>query len=99
MNKILVSPLLLPLLLMSLSSVCANTAAAATPHYKPSSRSPEAMDITSNAYGFSRSAPEALELGRSAPDFSLPRAGGGTSSLAPARSQGPVVIVFYRGHW
>ncbi len=74
-------------------------ASNAAPHYKPSSRSPEALDITTNSYGFSRSAPSALELGQQAADFTLPRAGGGVSSLAEARTRGPVVIIFYRGHW
>lgn len=77
----------------------ASDAPDAAPHYKPSSRSPEALDITTNAYGFSRTAPNALELGQNVTDFVLPRAGGGTTSLADARDQGPVVIIFYRGHW
>lgn len=69
------------------------------PRYKPSSRSPEPMDIRTNAYGASRSAPDALEIGDTAPDFTLPRAGGGTVSLSGARATGPVAIIFYRGHW
>jgi hypothetical protein len=69
------------------------------PRYKPSSRNPQPMDIRTNAYGASRSAPDALEIGDVAPDFTLPRAGGGAVSLAAARSTGPVTIIFYRGHW
>ena len=69
------------------------------PRYKPSGRSPEPVDITISAYGASRSAPEALTIGEVAPDFVLPRAGGGTVSLTRARREGPVVILFYRGHW
>ena len=74
-------------------------ASDAVPHYKPSSRAPQALDITTNSYGFSRTAPEALELGVKVDDFLLPRSGGGTTSLETARHDGPVVIIFYRGHW
>jgi hypothetical protein len=74
-------------------------ASDAVPHYKPSSRSPEALDITTNSYGFSRTAPRALELGVTVGDFVLPRSGGGATSLETARQEGPVVIIFYRGHW
>ena len=69
------------------------------PRYKPSSRAPQPMDITLNTYGASRSAPNALGIGDTAPDFHLPRASGGTVSLASARKHGPVAIIFYRGHW
>ena len=69
------------------------------PRYKPSARSPEALDIRTNAYGASRNAPDALGIGSRAPDFMLPRAGGGSVSLAAARAHGPVAIIFYRGHW
>lgn len=88
-------------LLLALSGMSATLYAAegVYPRYKPSSRSPEPMDIRSNAYGASRSAPDALKIGDHAPDFTLPRAGGGTVSLGAARQDGPVVIVFYRGHW
>ena len=74
-------------------------ASGATPHYKPSSRSPEPLDITSNGYGFSRTAPAALEIGARVPEFTLPRAGGGSTSLDVRRAQGNVVLIFYRGHW
>ncbi len=69
------------------------------PRYKPASRSPEPMDIRTNAYGASRSAPNALRIGETAPDFTLRQAGGGTLSLEKARETGPVVLIFYRGHW
>jgi hypothetical protein len=77
----------------------AAAAAPDVPRYKPSARSPEPLDIRTNAYGASRLAPAALGIGATAPDFDVPRAGGGTVSLARARTRGPVVIVFYRGHW
>lgn len=69
------------------------------PKYKPSSRSPEAIDIRSNAYGGSRSAPKALQIADVVPDFSLPQAGGGQVSLKTLRASGPVALIFYRGHW
>ncbi len=69
------------------------------PHYKPASRAPAPMDIRTNAYGASRAAPEALGIGDAAPDFLIPRVGGGQLSLAQTRAQGDVVLVFYRGHW
>ena len=69
------------------------------PHYKPSSRAPQPIDITTNAYGFSRSAPNALLIGDSAPQLTLQRAGGGSVALADVYPKGPTVLVFYRGHW
>jgi len=75
-----------------------NAADDAFPRYKPASRT-EPMDIRTNAYGASRSAPNALKIGDLAPDFKLPRAGGGSVSLTAARQSGPVAIIFYRGHW
>ena len=74
-------------------------AAETVPKYKPSARSPAPLDITTAEYGFSRNAPAALTIGDVAPDFTLPRAGGGTVSLESARVSGPVVLIFYRGHW
>ena len=72
---------------------------ALVPKYKPSSRSPEAIDVLSNAYGASRDAPNAIQIGEQVADFELPRAGGGTVSLAAKRGEGPVAVIFYRGHW
>ena len=72
---------------------------AAFPRYKPSSGSPEPLDIRTNSYGASRSAPDALGVGVTVPDFDVPRAGGGSVSLADMRKDGPVAIIFYRGHW
>lgn len=69
------------------------------PRYKPSSRSPQALDIRTNAYGASRSAPDAIGVGEQVADFSAPKAGGGLVSLRQKRQQGPVAIIFYRGHW
>ena len=92
---------LLAFLLAAFGFLAATAASGADdfPRYKPSSRSPEPLDIRTNSYGASRFAPEALEIGDAVPDFSVPRAGGGTVSLADVRSDGPVAIIFYRGHW
>lgn len=69
------------------------------PRYKPSSRSAESVDITTNGYGASPDAPDALGIGDAAPDFVLPQAGGGEVSLQALRAKGPVALIFYRGHW
>lgn len=75
----------------------ANALAADPPLYKPSSRSPEPIDITSNAYGANSLAPTAINIADRAPDFDLPVSGGGNYRLSAADK--PVAIVFYRGHW
>lgn len=41
----------------------------------------------------------AIQAGDEAPDFDLPVAGGGRTSLRSVCGNGPVVISFYRGHW
>ena len=74
-------------------------AADPVPLYKPSSRSPEPLDITQNSYGFSATAPDALRIGDVAPDFDVAGLGGARVQLATLRESGPVVIIFYRGHW
>jgi hypothetical protein len=68
---------------------------AAFPSYKPSSRAAP-MDIRTNAYGASHSAPDALKIDDVAPAFTLPLAQGGKVSLSEVA---PAAIVFYRGHW
>ncbi|MFT7245334.1 MAG: hypothetical protein ACI82A_002702 [Candidatus Azotimanducaceae bacterium] len=67
------------------------------PLYKPSSRSPAALDISLNTYGASSFAMGALNLGEVAPDFNLPQVGGGHYRLSDNTK--PVVLIFYRGHW
>ncbi len=84
---------------MSLGAYGAPMDAAKTPLYKPSSRSPQPLDILDNRYGASVSAPNALEIGDKVPDFRIPRAGGGEVALQTLRASGEVVILFYRGHW
>jgi hypothetical protein len=49
--------------------------------------------------GFALPAAHAVPTGRQAPDFSLPDHRGATVSLAQYRGRGPVLLVFYRGHW
>ncbi len=74
-------------------------AEAPVPTYKPSARSPTPVPINTDAYGYSASAPQALGLGDTVPDFTAPGADGRNVSLAQARRAGPVAIIFYRGHW
>lgn len=47
----------------------------------------------------SRAGNEALNVGDSAPDFTLPDATRRSISLAALRQSGPVVVSFYRGQW
>ena len=75
------------------------TAAAEFPAYKPSSRSATTVDIRTSAYGASADAPSALDIGDTVTDFSVRRVGGGLAALRALRQHGPVVIIFYRGHW
>jgi len=42
---------------------------------------------------------KALAVGSHAPELSLPALSGSTWSLQGALAKGPVVLVFYRGHW
>ncbi len=90
---------LLGAILVAALSAIATAAGAEVPLYKPSSNSPEAINILRSDYGGSRSAPNALGIGDRVADFTLPQAGGGSVSLASQRAAGPVVIIFYRGHW
>ena len=85
---------------LMLAVFCSNLASASDiPLYKPSSRAPEPIDISSNAYGHSVFAPDALGIGEVAPEFRLPLSGGGFYSLEGRNNASPLVIIFYRGHW
>ncbi len=44
-------------------------------------------------------AERALEVGATAPDFTLPDARGATVTLSQVLARGPVVLTFYRGGW
>lgn len=90
---------LMGLILLILSTTGIQAAEEAYPRYKPASRAPEPIDIRTNAYGASRSAPDAVEIGDRAPEFKVQRAGGGTVSLSDALAKGTVALIFYRGHW
>ncbi|HWB74034.1 MAG TPA: hypothetical protein VG755_03745 [Nannocystaceae bacterium] len=46
-----------------------------------------------------RSHAEGPALKRAAPAFALPDEHGHSVSLDQLRTQGPAVLVFYRGHW
>ena len=74
-----------------------NGLSADVPLYKPSSRSPEAIDISTNVYGESSLAPSAISIADFAPDFQLPVSGGSRYRLSDAGK--PVAVIFYRGHW
>lgn len=39
------------------------------------------------------------EVGQVAPDFSLPDSSGSTRRLSELAESGPLVLIFYRGHW
>ena len=69
------------------------------PRYLPSAYSEAPVDIMTDAYGAFAGAPHAPRLGDMISDFSLPLAGGGTFSMADARAEGDVVVVFFRGFW
>ena len=88
----------LPIALLLFSGLAA-AEPNAVPLYKPSSRSPEAINILSNAYGGHPDAPHALEVGDLVSNFHLPRAGGGVVTLGREIAAGPTVLIFYRGHW
>lgn len=94
-----VQKLLICLVIVAISCTASVSADSQTPRYKPSGSSPEPLDITLNSYGFSRTAPQALAIGEQAPDFTLPSASGGKVNLMELAAAGPVVIIFYRGHW
>lgn len=72
--------------------------ASDAPRYKPLSRA-EPVDISTAAYGASPLAPRALSIGEIAPDFTVATVSGMAISLSDFVVDGPVVIVFYRGHW
>lgn len=96
------APVVLTILIVigpSSTSASAAEVDAPYPVYKPASRAPEPIDIRSNTYGASRSAPNALSIGEQVPDFTVPRVGGGNLTFESVRAQGDVVIIFYRGHW
>ena len=46
-----------------------------------------------------RSRTTPVAVGETAPDFTLESHLGGTVTLSKALERGPVVVVFYRGHW
>jgi len=57
------------------------------------------LDRDAAAMGAQPPYPGALAVGAAAPGFALPDARGGQVSLAGLLTDGPVVLVFYRGAW
>lgn len=84
---------------MRLALLLGLAACASTPAFPPAARPggfpPEARRTQPPAGVEER----ALAIGERAPDFTLPRAGGGSLRLSQALARGPVVLVFYRGQW
>ena len=52
--------------------------------------------MTSSAYPIRDMPPQA---GETAPDFELPDSTGAVQRLSDLSAAGPLVLVFYRGHW
>ena len=87
-------------LVAAISALAALPALAqSAPALKPSKFSKAPIDITTNAYGAFKHAPHAPKIGDVIKDFSLPKARGGEFTLSKALKSGPVLIMFYRGHW
>lgn len=40
-----------------------------------------------------------VAVGKTAPDFAIPNQYGRTVQLSALRGRGPILLVFYRGHW
>lgn len=59
----------------------------------------EIMSRASRELAESGQAAQALTVGDTAPDFTLPAADGGTVRLSTLLESGPVVLTFYRGAW
>lgn len=63
---------------------------------------PEAVEITQRATEDLKTSgilDKVLQVGESAPEFSLPDVNGNLVELKSLLAQGPVVISFYRGQW
>ena len=96
---IIVRGMLSGLVLLMTAVVGAETQHAPYPKYKPSSRAPGAEREYPYALVRISSAAGALQIGETVPDFVADTSPGGVFALANARAAGPVVIIFYRGHW
>jgi peroxiredoxin len=77
----------LPVALALASTLSAQTVTAQTPLGPVDGKDLAATDI------------ERVAIGAMAPDFTLARFGGGTSTLSSMRGKKNVVLVFYRGYW
>ncbi|SDK41714.1 Peroxiredoxin [Catalinimonas alkaloidigena] len=86
------------MLLVGLLAACQPSPAR---QQKSSATSPEPEAEALAQYGIdaARGVPEGLSVGEMAPDFSAFDDRGNVVHLAELRQQGPVVLLFYRGHW
>lgn len=66
-------------------------AAASPPQFKLAETPPDKLGTAPSGFG--------LKVGDRAPDASLPDVSGKTESLATLFSQGPTLLMFYRGGW
>ena len=57
------------------------------------------MDAATDALASSGVVGTSLDVGATAPDFTLPDARGGSVALGDVLRRGPVVLAFYRGGW
>ncbi len=68
------------------------------PHYRPSSNSKAAIDISTNAYGAYKWAPKAPKIGDRLENIKIATTQG-DYDFSEAYKKGPVVLIFYRGFW
>jgi peroxiredoxin len=66
-------------------------APASQPQFRLSETAPDKLGTAPSGFG--------LKVGDKAPDVSLPDVSGKTESLAALFSQGPTLLIFYRGGW
>lgn len=62
-------------------------------------RLPIAFFLLLSLPALAQTPPVKLKVGDTAPDFALPNGDGKLVTLADYTSQGPVILVFYRGYW
>jgi len=72
---------------------------AGQPPAYPPNDDEDPIALTDPAYGKNEEAPRAPTLGDTFPDFELPSVRGGMFDLESERNAGPVLVVFYLGHW
>ncbi len=60
---------------------------------------PAALEVMSRTVAYVAAVAPGLSIGDRAPDFTLPDQLGRPVSLSERRTEGPAVVVFYRGEW